>query len=393
MYRNFLAVFFSGFIFSNLIIYIYNSGILPIPPFISLGLFFVACFPLLLEKKTLQFIASTELSGWILYYIILSILFGFFSACETEYILTSVTQVTICVVTILIALIIFQDNASIKFAQYSIFFLCFLGLIFNIIDIIKPLTFSKDIGRAGGLYENANYAGASLVMGLFFSENAFGKRARYFLIIATGIAIFLTFSRAALFFFLLYLFVTRKIHIRNIVPVLVVVIISIVVLTPFIKGIIPDQINISEFLKQRFAFLDPSASSGGFDESANERKILLEMGWEKYLDRPIWGYGLGGHESIARGMYQNQLSHNTYVGLLLNYGIFGLSIIVFLVIAIINNVPEKLKPTFFLLAIFILLNGFFSHNLFDNYNFLLFYGIFAAFKQVEINNISMKNLA
>ena len=80
-------------------------------------------------------------------------------------------------------------------------------VFFILIDLFNPLSFSDLIGRGSGMYLNANYAGASLLIGLIYISGKIRGPLFLFLLLLVGLGVFATFSRTAIAFYLLYIIV------------------------------------------------------------------------------------------------------------------------------------------------------------------------------------------
>lgn len=228
---------------------------------------------------------------------------------------------------------------------------------------------------------NANiagfYASISYACGLYFMFNR--KKFLLYSIYLSPIVImvFLSGSRKSLIFVIITTLVAalltkdssrRKCGGRWLITVLIIGIIYYVVTN------VPEFYNI---IGQRIEyFYNAIMGNTMLDDSDIMRKMLINQGWEMFMQRPLLGYGIDNFQYFAFGTY----SHNNYLELLTGVGLIGtilyysiyfyllywlykyakdghamavilLSIIVALMFIEFGQVDYMLKPVYFILAI------------------------------------------
>ncbi len=76
----------------------------------------------------------------------------------------------------------------------------------------------------------------------------------------------------------------------------------------------------------------------GFDSSQSTsrlREVVWRAGYHAFLRRPIQGYGLGSYQFVVRKeIGRNLVAHNTFINLLVEFGVIGASLFVAVVIGI-----------------------------------------------------------
>ena len=135
----------------------------------------------------------------------------------------------------------------------------------------------------------------------------------------------LTFSRAAILgtcvsiAIILFLLERKKLLILYVGGGFVLGIVYIVYL-----NLLPD--NYSFFLQ-------------GEDSSAKARVHFVKIGINMFLDKPLWGWGYGGFtENVVKyGSSHRIEAHNTFIQVLVEYGIVGFSAFMFLIIKSIKG--------------------------------------------------------
>lgn len=157
------------------------------------------------------------------------------------------------------------------------------------------------------------------------------KRASRSLLLINIIGLIMSFSRGAILgtyisiFFALFLLKNKKwLTIYSVVTLFIVLSYSA------ITALFPDQYAI--FFQ-------------GADSSASGRKLLLQIGIEMFRERPILGFGLGGYtENTIRYGYLIAIeAHNTFIEILVENGIIGLSAFFFVIFRSIKGYLGYIK--------------------------------------------------
>lgn len=380
-FKNITGFIVTLFFFTNFIVFGYLKSLIPLAPVYSVALIFFITIGVSLYENSFDKIIFNKLIGWIFFYVTLVLIFavyGYFAGVRLDVIQEKLVELLLCVMTMLIVLFIFNNESQFKSGVLAIVISIFLGVLFILIDLFNPLSFSELIGRGSGMYLNANYAGASLLIGLIYVSGKVRESLFLFLLLLVGLGVFATFSRTAIAFYLLYIVVIFWRKPQMILLILSSSILILWIVLIYIEAILPEFISLDALIYDRLSFLDFSTETANLDISTLQRKELLSLAYDDFMNSPIFGGGLGKHAASAKSEFENQLAHNTYLVLLVDYGYLGILIIPLLLYSIYANSYGKYNIRFIMFSIFILVNGFFSHNLLDHYVFLFFYALFAS---------------
>lgn len=170
--------------------------------------------------------------------------------------------------------------------------------------------FVIDESRSSGLFANPNEAAVVYLVGfaacLVYSER---KASCLFLIPVFLTAIFLTYSRTALLalvaVLVVYLIIRRRFAILLLVGLASV---SYGVVIDSLVYLGDDFLNLSQ--ARRLESL--KVLLGGDISEASERGILWQIGWERILSNPIFGYGVGEFHHLRNGLRDLGV-HNGYL--------------------------------------------------------------------------------
>jgi O-antigen ligase len=384
VYKKSLIALFILFFFSNAIAYLPDYGLFPFQPFQSIVFFVLISLPLI----GLRFLKSdlkakiNPLAIWVFVYLILSFLFFIFSRATPFNALQQVKYnfLTFCV--FLIGLILF-DSKEVLYIQKLVFGVLIVSILLNFYDLTHPLVLTENIGRASGMYLNPNVSALAILVALILSLSVIPEKLKTLIVVSSGLAIISTFSRAGLFsyfIFLLICFIYRKINFVSIFSTsfITVILISVTVSIDFTELIGPEN---AELLFNRINFFG-NKDALNYD-SSYQRADLLLMGINKYLENPIFGIGVGGGQEVSNTSYSDQSTHNQFIYILIEFGIFGFILLVSLFLIVFRSDYQKVKSfevlSFMLIYIF---NCLFSHNMLDSY-FLLMGIVFVTIFDVE----------
>ena len=132
-----------------------------------------------------------------------------------------------------------------------------------------------------------------------------------------------------------------------------------------------EGINVSNILGRIDWALHPFTYE---DASADERKEVIGLSWEMISARPLIGNGIAStviwNKSVS--------THNIYLYYLVDYGVIGLFILPLLLLASIWRAGGEARQTALPFLVFILFFGFFSHNIVEEYYFLISFALMAA---------------
>lgn len=166
---------------------------------------------------------------------------------------------------------------------------------------------------------------------LVYSENKIiHKMVLTLCLVASYYGMFLSGGRKfiiipAIFLYILLIF-KRDSHGRKHLVKYTGVVIAIVIAVYYLIMNVPAfYAVIGERMESLFSFIRTGHSISG--KSAEIRATMIEIGFNKWMDSPIWGYGFDSFKYYNRLMTgQFYYSHNNYIELLYDLGIIGFAI-------------------------------------------------------------------
>jgi len=185
---------------------------------------------------------------------------------------------------------------------------------------------SGDVGRASGFIGNANSAAETVILGLLLLVGRVNRKLFLLLYSVALVAVFLTLSRSGIIAIVLLgaVFITQNKISRwyLVVPVIVMLSYSVILeqIEIFVESRVEGQIA-TDILMDRF---DIGGSIRGeestADGSTEERKKLAIDTFFASLKRPFLGYGIESKSIFSIN------SHNFFLEVWFQYGIFGIAI-------------------------------------------------------------------
>lgn len=166
---------------------------------------------------------------------------------------------------------------------------------------------------------------------LVYSENKIiHKMVLTLCLVASYYGMFLSGGRKfiiipAIFLYIL-LFFKRDSHGRKHLVKYTGVVVAIVIAVYYLIMNVPAfYAVIGERMESLFSFIRTGHSISG--KSAEIRATMIEIGFNKWMDSPIWGYGFDSFKYYNRLMTGHfYYSHNNYIELLYDLGIIGFAI-------------------------------------------------------------------
>ncbi|NJL61130.1 MAG: O-antigen ligase family protein [Methylacidiphilales bacterium] len=363
--------------FSNLDIYIFDSGLGPPPSTLIIG-FDIACIPLLFSIfKKFKYI-SKELIIWCIFYAITALLYLNFFTKISEITIQELETRTLSVIFIMTMHFIFSQSKIVQnFTRAAIIIVSIISVLNIFAELADPLIFAglNETGRPAGWYINPNIAGGALNLGIIFGVTLLPRVYRIPFIIFIGIGVFLTFSRGAIScwaLIVMLLMINRLITGNQLLRWLV----GIGIINFFISSVIADALGnvslLNDNIRGRLVWLqDPSARDA---EGDTGRIDIVEIGWRLFLKNPIIGNGLASTQTWSQPI----ATHNMYLNLMIDHGILGIVIMPLLIYSVIYKAREEAHRLGFIFAVFTLLYCIFSHNLLEERYMLVSYSLMAA---------------
>ena len=279
----------------------------------------------------------------------------------------------------MLMIIVYWYSIDSKKTLHRAYISVFLGIFFlaRVVNYNYGMGFQEGGGESGrytaydiGANEMAITLGFGMTFALYLS-GTFAKAWQRLLVLAfiPGFisASFLTGSRMGFVILLLgMLFAFYQISKMRFVEKLLVSLAFIVSISSIIK-------NIPKELVDRVFSTWQNASTGNF----NEREVIWQIGFEGFKDQPFFGRGVDSFTRMSNNAHMDLEAHNTYISILVEYGIIGFTLYMSLVIGLIFSVLKLTGVDRFFLMILIiqLLFAQLTTNLQDNTILWSFYAL------------------
>jgi O-antigen ligase len=283
-----------------------------------------------------------------------------------EVALQGLIRVAEAMMLLLVFVFLLRDEKVARSATYALLIAVLGGVVLNHADFFTRghLHMSFVGGRAAGMYVNPNISGQMLVFGMVLSVFVLPKRLRfgYCLLVASGVI--LTFSRGAIVLWAVAMLCLawEDTFALPRIPSLLCMGLSVALLaTSLVAG---DWLVAfkSSGLKQYLTSNTENRIGRSFleqdDYSARTRMLVARRGLQMFLDKPILGYGVGSSQQRA-----TQVStHNMYLILGVEQGIFGVTLLMALLLILWRAGTNVCRIS----AILYALSGMFTHNNLDS---------------------------
>ncbi|TCT23113.1 O-antigen ligase-like membrane protein [Thiobaca trueperi] len=261
---------------------------------------------------------------------------------------------------LLIAICAIHVSLTLKIVRASMWVMglaAILAIPLNILDFFDPI-FTAVPGRSAGFYENPTISGQMIALMMVAGIPIFKKKIRTIFVLFCGLAILLTFSRAAWIFWLVGFFwmlsqneLKTRTHVKSIFAFFLVLMLSAFLFS----GFFGKMITGSKFEH----YLTPNTMArlgiGGkvmSGDSYEDRENLIKHSIKDFSEAPLFGHGIGYTEA------QRRRPHNMYLLFMSEGGIIGLFIYGFFIFSLWFSAHGLGKPLVIILAI----SGLFTHN-------------------------------
>jgi O-antigen ligase len=389
-YQSALAVSAIFIFFTSFDTYFWESAKV-IPPVVFINLYDAAILILLAFAKISKtsYRIPSELIIWCIGYLAISsfsflLLLSFPSYVEEvgfQYLRTRILSE----VFLLIMFLIFSKYPQVQNLTRLAICLATIGTVFSLIlELSDPSIFGgiNTSGRPAGLYMNPNIAGSALILGMIFGIGALPQKFRVFYAIVVFLGVFLTFSRGAIFGWVLVMGIFYK---TSLVPrkQLLIWLASILGVSILFGSALSGIFDLDELqrsglvtanfdnIRERLEWLqNPKA-----EESADARLEVVAIAWKMFGEHPWLGNGLGSTDNL------NNLgisTHNMYLQFVADHGIIGAFVLPTLVYVVTRHTQGESRSTAWAFGAFILVWGFFSHNILEERYTLICFSLMAA---------------
>jgi len=223
------------------------------------------------------------------------------------------------------ALVLLKDNRE-RLMHDAALLSLWITVVLNFVDLAVTLPMSRAPDRAAGLWGDPNIAAAALCSLLIISVNPLRASGRDLLIVAvTLLAVLITFSRSGMIFgaFLAAVYLVAPDRRTGPSPgARISIALGATLALALISAIAISVLDLELSSTWRITSLLEFDTS---DASSESRLDRLFFSLERSMDFFWTGRGLGA------GNYYGVYSHNSYIGVLYDYGIVGLALYVLLI--------------------------------------------------------------
>jgi O-antigen ligase len=225
-------------------------------------------------------------------------------------------------------------------------------------------------GRGAGLFINANGAAAFVLMAAIAALAFTPMWARASVLLAAVVAVAPTFSRFGWLFAIVIVITAFALKLLDRRQMLV-----LALAVPLIAagaGVYYQFMLASgnENIIGRLAWFQ--SFGGEYDFSMRERAFVAQLAWERFLENPLIGNGIGS--TLSKGARVG--THNMYLMLMAEQGLFGLALYVSLIAVVAvqgwnlawSAVSERARDigrAAIIYALFLAAYGFVNHNVLD----------------------------
>lgn len=364
-------------LFTNLPRYLLDSGIVGIPPAIALVSFMVAALGLLAANAPTRLAARSPLIWWGMFSLLI-VLVGYLIGSRGVGALGETLRSGLTVVSAWAFLLIFCDAHAAASGRRAVMWATLLAVALNLVDVLRPMTFSHFAGRAAGLYLNPNIAASAIVYGMLVGTGTLAPRTRPWFVIATGIGVLSTFSRGGMVVWAIA--VALYVLAGTVRPRLRQVVFAVCATGAIVATLPAGTLSVGVALlgavegnqAERLGVGGLAAAFGG--TSGTERREVARHAWNLFLEHPILGSGPGATTSWS----ESQSTHNMYLKFMAEYGFLGLFIYPCVVIAAFWRAPRPEWPLAITFSLAWVLFGLISHNEFGHFHLIVAIGLVSA---------------
>ncbi|MBE9028701.1 O-antigen ligase family protein [filamentous cyanobacterium LEGE 11480] len=379
--------------FTNADFFFFKTELLP-PPTKFIPLFFGASLPIwyVFVRDRLRFFLP--LVVWLCCFFVLSNLSSGLSRFSDVAVEES-TRRMMTIFFVLTMAVIFSGPAVVQlWARRAVFIAMVISGVNVIIELFNPLTFAvidfvdRPVGtlryadRPAGLYIDPNKTAFALVLGLIFCIHLLPKKFRIPFILIVGMIIFVTFSRGAIFCWLVLLTFYSFTGVIEGKSILYWGLGTIACLTVLIASGVIDiyQLNAAGILTDDMLgrlewFKNPLAKEGSADSRMEVAGAAIQM----FLERPFLGHGIGSTLDLSTKIS----THNTYLYFMADHGLFGAALVPSLIYSSGGGMQGKYRRLGIIFVVIVSLWGCFAHTLTDDRYILISFALMAAMKATD----------
>lgn len=373
--HNLIIFIFIAVNFSYILSYAYNNM-----AFLIL-LYATSITLVLLHQQSFKYITTLPLIRWIVFFLTINLIWIILPHSMASEKSVGDLFITLMYLFSLTLLLYFDDN-RLTTARTAILFITIISIFNHIIELFIPELFysldsiTKIIGRSSGFYGNSTGAGEAIILGMILSYGLVPQKFKAFFLLFALLGVIPTFSRAAIAFWFIVVFVlvmTKAIRKKEALMlgsiILLLTAIALPILITFLDTSLGEE---AENILTRLDFFSSKQTIS--DGSAQYRLTVAKAAFQHFSDSPFFGAGF----SFTSHWEYEISTHNLYLEQMAEFGLIGIFIYPFLITSIIWQASGEAKKTGIAFATFLVLIGFTSHNILDGFHTLLAIAVMAS---------------
>lgn len=350
--------------FSQLAQFAFQLDLSPVPPtYVFFGT--AVLFAMVVVADPGVVCVDRAVLAWSLYYATLTAI-GFWISSSSLTATDEVIGRYRALVFLLIVVMVSSGERFHRVSRSAVVAVVIFATILNVIDVIRPMTFTETLGRSAGLYQNPNISGGAIGMGVLLGMPVLARAWRPWFLVIAGLGVLLTLSRGSLLAFAatsLILFAGGEVPVRRTLTIgaVVTVIVGLGVWVGGEAGAVAEALRLSLV---ESGTLDRLVSIGAnSDASSSARATVAEAAIAMFSDAPWLGHGLAATLEWRFA----ESTHNMYLRHVAEYGVGGVFLIPALVYLIARRRVARYRFSNYALAVFVMIWALFSHNLLDEW--------------------------
>lgn len=361
-YRKFLVIFSVAIFYTAVCDFTEQYGVNPLKWIMLMA---ALATPVLIQAAFDARYRWQPLLVWGLGYLLISVLW-YYPAVQDSSDFRMLRLRFLSVIFLFLMLFVFSRPQDILLARRTIALGVLLGVGLNIYELFHPMTFSNIPGRSMGLYSNVNQSGCALMLGMILSKDVVPKRFRFLFCALAGIGIVTTFSRSAIVGWIVvmgYSAIRSGVSFRQISQALVGLGLVFAFFTSSywqnIEHVLVERGTLTVDVMQRLQFFRHGDTA---DASSTEREAVASYALHVFEQKPLFGWGTGA----SRNPHAFPVgAHNVYLSLMVDHGVIGVFIVPWLLLATIWGCRRTTFDVAVPYVLFVILWGFFSHNVLE----------------------------
>jgi O-antigen ligase len=262
-------------------------------------------------------------------------------------------------------------------ALFMLFAVCIVGAL-NWFDVLYPSVLVPPIvdgavpGRGAGMFINANAAAALILMASIVVVPHVNMRLRAAILLLAVLGIAPTFSRFGFIGVVLLIcaMMSTRMLDRGQRLILLVAVPVLIAAGLMYQQSVRQNPNADRNIAERLAWFESFGREADF--STRERAYVARRAWESVVESPVLGHGVGA--TLSRG--QRVGTHNMYLLLMAEQGVFGLALYLSLIVLLARSGWRLARAArdahgrdvgvaMAIYAMFLVLYGFVSHNVLE----------------------------